>query len=307
MSEHKRPDGTSAKIIADSISPAGIRLTTLECVYPRIIHAEMMTHRQFSRNAASSRAIPVEKMIRMVQDNPYIPSHWGKNQKGMQAEEELSPQEQAEARAVWTCSMMDAVQRSQALLKIGVHKQLTNRLLEPFLWYTCLITATEWDNFFHLRCHPAAHPEMRAIAEAMRDARDASVPKQLSTSEWHLPYIRDEDYESVMFLAKPTDPLWVQSQLKKISVARCARLSYLTQDGKRDYNLDVELHDRLLVSGHMSPFEHVARPMTSSSYTLRKDIIGEGPSFCGNFDGWIQYRKTIPHEHDILSAKGASS
>lgn len=138
---------TQAKIIRDSIAPNGIRLTSLECVYPRIIHAEVMTHRVFSRNAASSRAIPVQKMIRMVQENPYVPSSWGTNQKGMQAGEDLDERDASKARDTWLHARDAAVSYAEKLLDVGVHKQLTNRLLEPFLWYTCLITATEWNNW----------------------------------------------------------------------------------------------------------------------------------------------------------------
>jgi thymidylate synthase ThyX len=298
----------SAKIIADSVSPDGVRLTTIECVYPRIIHAEMMTHRVFSRNAASSRAIPVEKMIRMVEENPYIPTHWGKNQKGMQADEELSIEHQKAATVEWLHARDEAIYRAQKILTIGVHKQITNRLLEPFLWYTCIITFTEWTNFSNLRCNKHAHPEIKLAAELMRDAMGKSEPKALGYGDWHLPYVHDEDFEQVI-LADPTHPMLVQERLCKVSVGCCARVSYLTHDGKRDPAEDIALADRLLVAGHMSPFEHVARPMEEKDAKVvdvekitngcsRTELLAN--TFCGNFRGWVSFRKMIPGEGDIL-------
>lgn len=298
---------TCAKILADSVSPDGVRLTTLECIYPRIIHAEIMTHRQFSRLAASSRAVPVEKMIRKVEEDPYIPTRWGKNQKGMQAEQDVSPEAAQRAAYHWLQARDYAVERAKALLACGIHKQLTNRLLEPFLWYTALITATEWSNFFNLRCNPAAHPEIRLIAELMRDAMEQSRPVELGYGGWHLPlWGSDEDLDAGSSL----------EDIRKISVARCARISYLTHDGKRDPQADVELHDRLLAAGHCSPFEMVARPMNASEIDLFKQPIvewrdgaayptGRYTHFLGNLDGWVQYRKTIPHEADILGKASA--
>jgi thymidylate synthase ThyX len=276
----------AAKVIADSISPDGVRLATLQVTFPRIVLAEINTHRQFSRNSASSRAIPIEKMIRMVQENPYVPMHWGKNQRGMQADEELSELEQRASRAVWQEAMHQALRHAKELAEIGVHKQITNRLLEPFMWHTALISSTEWSNFFSLRCHRDAHPELRRAAELMRDAMERSTPNPLAYGEWHRPLIHADE-----------PPMTLEESLK-VSVGRCARVSYLTHDGVRDPQADVELCDRLLVSGHLSPAEHVARPLT-------KWTSGAPPQyrFVGNFRGWIQFRKTIPNEHDILGAR----
>jgi thymidylate synthase ThyX len=313
----------SAKIVADSMSPDGVRLTTMEVVFPRIVLAEFNTHRmlwgtegsdypEFSRNSASSRAIPVEKMIKMVQEHPFIPTHWGKNQKGMQAEQELSPEEQRKASGAWKDARSLAVGQARRLLDLGVHKQITNRLLEPFMWHTVIVTATEWDNYLHLRRHPAAHPEIRLAADKMYEAMAASEPKLLGYGDWHMPYIRDEDFEQLI-LRDPTHPLAVQQNLCKVSVGRCARVSLLTHDGRRDPSEDVRLHDTLLASGHMSPFEHVARPMApddrQNSMAVWNDtdeIDGYAPiakTWSGNFRGWVQYRKLISNEHDILGAR----
>jgi thymidylate synthase ThyX len=268
----------SAKIVKDSVSWLGVRLTTLEIVFPRCILAEINTHRMFSRNSASSRAIPVEKMLKRVRENPYVPSHWGQNQKGMVAEVEVDAYSQERAKNEWLAACSLALSQAERLMKLGIHKQVTNRLLEPFMWHTCIVSATEWSNFFHLRCNPQAHPEIQKVACAMRDAIEASVPALKASGEWHLPFVDDEEVtEYGIEIAK------------KVSVGRCARVSYLTHDGKRDINEDVALHDRLLTSGHMSPMEHPATPNSV------------GTMYVGPFRGWTQYRKFIPRESDILA------
>jgi thymidylate synthase ThyX len=294
----------AAKILADSVSPDGVRLTTMEVTFPRIVLAEMNTHRMLSRNSASSRAIPVEKMIRMVDEHSFVPTHWGKNQKGMQAEVEIAD-ERDEAIGTWLEARDHAVHCAMHLLRLGVHKQIANRLLEPFMWHTCIVTATEFSNFFHLRCHRDAHPEIQRAAELMRDAMEKSKPHFCPYGQWHVPLIQMEEAESFAppELMEADDWEW----LCKVSVGRCARVSYLTHDGVRDPRADVELCERLLASGHMSPFEHVARPMTFedlSSDEKAREVSLRG-KFRGNFRGWVQYRKQIPNEHDILGAANA--
>lgn len=263
----------SAKVICDSISPMGVRLITLEVVMPRIILAEFNTHRVFSRNSASSRAIPVEKMIERVQNDPFIPLYWGKNQRGMQANEELPAQTQEQARLMWLAARHEAIQFATMLSEFGVHKQITNRLLEPFLWHTVIVTATEWSNFFAQRCHPDAQPEMRLTAEAMRDAMDASTPKPIDYGQWHLPYMSGA--EACMEIGRA----------KMVSVARCARVSYLQHDGTRSVEKDIDLFEKLTQGGHWSPFEHVARPNFHYPHAYQ-----------GNFRGWHQFRKDFPNE-----------
>jgi thymidylate synthase ThyX len=253
----------------------------MEVVFPRIVLAEFNTHRMLSRNSASSRAIPVEKMIKSVLENPYVPIHWGKNQKGMQAEEEFTGNDAKLLELEWRQAAHQAVKSAEKFLQLGVHKQITNRLLEPFLWHTVVVTATDWDNFFHLRNHPAAHPEIHRVAELMQYEYENHVPTPKEQDEYHIPYIQeDEDF--------PVE------KAVKISVARCARVSYLTHDGKRDPKEDLVLHNRLLSSGHLSPFEHVAKPhKIRPLYTY----------YSGNFRGWLQYRKTLPYEQDILGPR----
>jgi hypothetical protein len=295
----------SAKIVCDSISPRGTRLTSLELVFPRCILAEVNTHTVLTKNSASSRAIPVEKMLRRVQDNPYVPSHWGINQSGMQAEKELPEHMRPVAEDAWLEARDNAVNSVRKLLNVGdvygkesyeVHKQITNRLLEPFMWHTALITGTEWNNFFNLRCHKDAHPDFIKVAKLAYRALQESEPQQLEYGVWHLPYIRPEEHDEFS-----TD------ELIKLSVARCARVSYLTQDGIRNPQKDLDLHHRLLTSGHMSPFGHIGRPMHPDEQDDWLATAHEGSvenTWSGNFRGWVQYRKTIPGEFDIKATRG---
>ena len=205
-----------AKIIADSISTAGKRITTMQLCYPRFIHSEFMTHRMFSRNAMSSRAVPVAKMIEQVRSNPAMPIHWGTNQPGMQASAVLSNEMDARlgtsprqyVKTLWEHVAEDAANIAERMAQLGAHKQIVNRILEPFQWMHTVVTATEWDNFFELRCHPDAQPEINALACAMRDAMQASTPTERLEYEWHLPYVSDDERE-----------LNTTDKLRKISAA----------------------------------------------------------------------------------------
>jgi len=280
----------SAKIICDSLSPDGVRLTTFEVTMPRIVLAELNTHRMFSRSSASSRAIPVEKMLKMVRDTPYIPGHWGKNQKGMVADKELDEFEQAKACLAWMAARNDAVRHAERLLEIGVHKQITNRLLEPFLFHTVVVTATEWSNFFNLRCHKDAHPDIRKVALLMLEQYNTYKPAKLGYGQWHLPYLTLEEI---------ADLHMQKIDAYKISAARCAAVSYMRQ-GERDIPKELARYEQLLSGGHMSPLEHPARPMTEEE--IDKWAVAElgGIPFLGNLCGWVQHRKEIPDEEDRL-------
>jgi len=298
--------GHKVTILADSISEIGDRITTFEATYPRIIHAEVMTHRVLSRCAASSRAIPVSKLIKAVEDNPYIPSHWGKNQKGMKADVELNASQKQRARGSWLRARDKAVASARELLSIGLHKQLTNRLLEPFQWYTAIITATEWDNLLNLRIHPDAHPDIQELARGMKEAMGSNYPSDLREGAYHLPLIRAEDIDECSLSTE---------ELVKISCARCARVSYLTHDGVRDTSKDLELYDRLLAKGHLSPLEHAARPMSHLELIEYRTAYGRysrtltptPPSspFLGNLRGWVSHRKEIPGEANIMAHRKA--
>lgn len=268
----------SARVLIDSISPSGVRLTTMEVRYPRFIHSEMMTHRVFSRNAASSRAIPIKKMIAAVRDEPAMPIFWGKNQSGMSAQREIEGTARRLALAEWQRALENALATAERLSEpdIDLHKQLVNRVLEPFAWITVIITATEWSNFFTQRCHADAQPEIKAAAELMLQAYRASTPRTVAMGGWHLPLILEDE--------RTLDP----ATLCKLSVARCARVSYLTHDGTRDHEKDLELYERLMsggANGHWSPTEHVATPLPDPRESS------------GNLRGWRQYRKLFTQEN----------
>jgi thymidylate synthase ThyX len=271
----------SAKVLADSVSPAGHRLTTLEVTMPRIVLAEFNTHRMFSRSSASSRAIPVEKRIASLWEDPFIPEAFGKNQKGMQASENLGEAANDKARAIWIEALESAKLFAGRLAEVGVHKQLANRLIEPFCWHTVICSSTEFSNYWGLRISPLAQPEIQTPSAMMRVAMDASSPKLMGYGEWHLPLVPD--------YAELREGHFTTSQIAQISAARCARVSYLTHEGKRDPGADIVLYERLVSSGHMSPLEHVATPCTQR---MEHDFVG-------NFCGWFQLRKTIPNEQDF--------
>ena len=175
----------SVRVLLDSISPIGVRLTTLEVTFPRFVLAEFNTHRQLSRNSASSRAVPTSKLIERVERDPVLPLEWGRNKAGMSASELLSAEEAQAAKCIWLQARDDAVLRARRLLELNVHKQELNRLLEPFLWHTVIVTATQWENFFELRCARNAQPEIREAALRMRDAIERSHPGRVALGEWH--------------------------------------------------------------------------------------------------------------------------
>lgn len=281
----------TAKVIADSINVIGNRITTLQLRYPRFIHAEFMTHRMFSRNASSSRAIPVERLIKDIIDDTAMPIHWGKNQKGMQADVEhdaevkwTSEEEFYSAfvsrEEAWFWARDKAIQAARAYARSGYHKQIVNRLLEPFAHINVVVTATEWENFFQLRDHADAQPEIRLLAQAIRKAMDASQPKPLVRGEWHLPYVMPEDHVALQGFHQHSRRDGVMEDLKRVSAARCARVSYMTHDGRRPpFEEDLELFVRLAGSDpkHLSPLEHQAEALDS-------------PSMIRNFRGWSQFR-----------------
>lgn len=281
----------STRVVADSVSPAGHRLTTFEVVMHRFVLAEFNTHRVFSRNSASSRAIPLAKQVQRVADNPAVPVKWPAEQPGMQGGDEIADVTAARERWVW--ARQHAALAAQMLGKMGVHKSIANRLLEPFMWHTVVVTATAWENFFGLRCNPMAQPEIRVAAEAMKAAYDASIPREIGLNEWHLPFMDDEEIDS---LGSALDRV-------KVSSARCARVSYLTHDGVRNMEKDIQLYERLTTAEpmHASPLEHVATPEPENVHEVSvvachaPNDIGYPrmtltlPKY-GNLLGWHQHR-----------------
>lgn len=293
----------SAKIVADSIGPNDVRLTTFVLTYPRFIHAEFMTHRVFSRNASSSRAIPVKKQIQMVIDNPVIPLAFTKNKAGMQGGEALTGEQEELAVATWLAARNAAVLHAQALCDQEVHKQYANRVLEPFAHITVVATATDLDNFFTLRCHYMAQPEINVLATEMLKEFEASVPKVRVAGSWHLPFIEEltpevsKGWDTEKALIPNLPQALIDDNVEvaiRRSVARCARVSYLNHEGKNPTLAeDLQLYDRLLGSApiHASPAEHQA--MATDEIMARS----------GNLRGWIQYRKTLENEN-VTEFKG---
>lgn len=299
----------TAKIIKDSINPNGVRITTVELEYPRFIHSEVMTHRMFSRNSASSRAIPVAKIIEQVETNPAMPIHWGKNQPGMQANEELQGVEREAMIQSWIASAKEAASRAKVMSQIGGHKQIVNRILEPYQIMKVLVTATEWQNFFHLRDHEDAQPEIKELAVQIKKAIQESVPDKLECGMWHLPYIvtKFEQGEQTYWLDAETEVSLEDAQ--KVSCSACAQVSYR----KLDTSLEKakELYKKLVESEpvHASSFEHCAKVMKTDKWPqyicpdVWIDVEEEGIThadrdgvyWSGNFKGWIQYRQLIPN------------
>lgn len=289
----------SAEVICDSVSPAGARLTTMCLTYPRIVHSELMTHRMLSRNSASSRAIPWAVMSEQISSNPFVPLSYGLEQRGMQQGDTIPEVLLPLANAIWLAARDSALDYANMLHNIGqtainldfdsvilsyladseydaiydwdddtlrIHKSIPNRITEPWMWITVVVSATHWQNLFRLRCHHAAEQHIRKVIELARAAYNASVPVQRVE---HLPYVLESESGLDSRFA--------------ISTARCARVSYNRQGGS-DVAADLALHDRLLAdkdAPHVSPFEH---PATAA----------EGRH--GNFVGWRQYRQTIPNE-----------
>jgi Thymidylate synthase complementing protein len=283
-----------AKIILDSIGPNDARLTTFELTYPRMVHAELLTHRVFSRNSASSRAIPTEKLLARIEADPVMPVWWGKNQSGMQAREELIGEDLVRAQDRWRAAVLSGVWHARRLGETGFHKQIANRAAELGMFITVIVTATEFDNFFALRDHEAAQPEIADVAGKAHRLWGESEPQRLPAGGWHLPYVTGFDAEDLKVLG--ADALCL------ISSGRCAAVSYLNQD-KRDPSGDIARADKLAAAGHMSPFEHIAQALTVEGWkayalsTAELWIHGRVP--VGNLWGWRQYRKGLFCEHDF--------
>lgn len=292
----------SANIVQDSVNACGNRLTTFVLEFPRWILAEINTHRMFSRNVASSRAIPVEKMIEMVLKNPAVPEFYGKNQSGMQSLEELSGESLDKAKGEWLKARDRAVESARSLLEAGLHKQYVNRVIENFMYVRAIVSATEFENFFALRAHKDSQPELQKLAYLMLEQYNNSTPKKLQPGEWHIPFGDkiDEDkltelvyknYESEVFhfcgncSSERVHNKKIELK-KKIAVARCARISYFNYEGKDDYEADIKLCDRLFgsIPRHLSPAEHVAEALDCEQWE-------------GNFCGFKQYRKFFENEN----------
>ncbi|WP_205473552.1 FAD-dependent thymidylate synthase [Nocardioides sp. SYSU D00038] len=294
-----------ARIVADSRNEQGVRLTSMEVRFHRFVLSEFNTHRVFSRNSASSRAIPIAKQLSKLQDGLAIPLSWPTEKPGMQGGPELEPSAMTCAEKEWVSAADAAIEAVRKLQDLRVHKSVTNRLLEPFMWHTVVVTSTAWENFLLQRDSDLAQPEIRVVAQQMRKELDNSSPTDLVEGQWHLPYVRAEDRDAGLSVL----------DLVKVSAARCARTSYLTQDGSRDVEKDFLLYERLVSArpAHWSPLEHVATPwvenqmqhdiefqdISGSSHTVRTVHLPR----VGNLRGWRSLRTEVEAAQTAVTFK----
>lgn len=318
MIKVKGKAGISVELVAHSESEFGQELMTFRLHYPRIIHAELMTHRMFSRNASSSRAIPVSAMLDQVRGNPAMPVHFGKNQSGMQdagVHDALVEWDDWEfpIDEIWEKAGQYAADFSEAISQAGYHKQVANRLLEPYQFMNTIVSMTDIDNFWHLRLHKDADPTFVNLTECMKEAYDQSVPETVDETDYHLPFIEKmkPDFGVIKYFAD-NEEVTLEEAIK-ISVSLCCQVSYRKADFSKEKAM--KIWDMLVTMNpvHASPLEHVARPLTRYEYESRRHvqslindygIIGVNAYYCGNFKGWIQYRKEQPNENvDYFSGK----
>jgi len=306
--------GITAKVVAKSVSESGKVICTFELEYPRFIHSEIMTHRLFSRNAMSSRAVPISKMIEQVRENPATPIHWGKNQAGMQAVEQCVNAvlddigQEFSVDEWWELSAEEAAKAAEAMADAGYHKQIVNRLLEPFQMMKTVLTATEFDNFFWLRCHSDAQPEIKELADCMYKSYKNAVSQELTAGEYHTPYVDYfiDDEHGIGYCVDTEDGVVMLSseEALKVSASCCAQVSYRVLDNGLEKALMI--YDKLVESQpvHASPFEHQATPMSApkdNPFHPMGDVEGvthqdvDGNYWSGNLKGWIQYRQLIPN------------
>lgn len=302
----------TAKIIQHSISHyTGKQIITYELEYPRYIHAEFMTHRLFSRNSASSRAIPIEAMHKQILEANVEFAHYGKNQPGMQAKEELDSLNKAAVKDLWFAARDYCLGIAKAMATHGAHKQLVNRTSEPWMMMKVVMTTTEEANWDWLRRHDDAQPEIRVLAEVMHKAKMASMPFELWGDEWHVPYVnRFRNPENGDLYYKVGDTTIGVDDAKMISASCCAQVSYRKNDDSLDKAKAV--FDRLInsVPVHSSPVEHQATPINYDyhlpegsitydlDWTAKQGITHQhvdGSLGSGNFRDWIQFRQLIPN------------
>jgi thymidylate synthase ThyX len=299
-------DKITAKIIADSISVKGIRMTTMEIEYPRFILAELNTHRMLSKNSASSRAIPVKAMHEHIQASPAEPTYWGKNQAGMQAKVEIDGPDLSEAKYIWGKAKEDALHWAAALAsRLEVHKQIANRITEPWMTMKTVISGTEWRNFWWLRCHADAQPEINVLAQKMFELYQQHEPQLLQPGEWHVPYVNTRrDHRGNLQYLDSNDTTISAEAARIVSASCCAQVSYRKNDDTLEKA--TKIYRQLIESepAHASPVEHQATPMYPGVDEYSPDawqpgtthVSANGDLWSGNFRGWIQHRKLIVNE-----------
>ena len=314
-----RPTNITAKVVCDSVSEQGVRLTTFEIEYPRIVMSEFNTHRSVSKNSSSSRAIPVSKMLEHTEKVNLKPIYFGSKQSGMQAGKELDGDDLPSAKYFWEAAMFDAIAWATELDELGVAKEVTNRLVEPFQLVKVVCTSTDWDNFFNLRLHPDADPNICMLAYKMYKAMEESAPVKLKVGEWHLPYVDiGWNGKGELCYANPNFDFIDLEQAIRLSAASCASVSYRT-DGMTLEKAD-KIFDMLIKAEvvHSSPLEHCATPIVEKFDYFDKDDLDtgyevnlplhpdswedgithvnkQGDLCSGNLRSWIQYRHLLPN------------
>lgn len=313
-----RETSIKATVICDSISEQGVRLTTFEIEYLRIVMSEFNTHRSVSKNSSSSRAIPVSKMLEHTQNINLKPIYFGSKKSGMQAGDELDGNDLINAKLFWEAALFDAITWATELDELGVAKEVCNRLVEPFQLVKVVCTATDWDNFFNLRLHPDADPNICMLAYKMYEAMQESKPIELKAGEWHLPFVNvgwngkgemcyaDDDFNFVEL-----------EQAIKLSAASCASVSYRTEGmtlEKADKIFDMLIKAEVV---HSSPLEHCATPVSKEVEIENSDYLTvgfinkasdpntwedgvthmnkQGELCSGNLRGYVQYRHLLPN------------
>lgn len=317
-----------AEVLADSVAPSDVRVTTIKGVYPRFIHAEVLRHRVQSHAVMSSRAVPTEKLIELVRNDMFVPETFHARVKGMGYGDELDASLQDAARQIWMQAGMTMAHAAEDLMEVGIDKSRANRLIEPFLPVVDIITATEWSNFLALRqpdgSDPVpqkefpAQPEFQIFARMVREAMEESEPKELKYGEWHLPLTPD-------FTLDGDEAWW--NEWARISAGRIAKVSFMKLDFEAP-EIGLERQGRLVDDAHWSPSEHPCRPLTRqdvfddalaskimlpasfardlvvsaqadpAAFDATKIGVREDELWCGNLRGFVQLRKLYDLEHD---------
>lgn len=293
------------KLLKYSCSNEAIHLYTFEVEIPRVILAEWNTHGIMNSNAQSSRAVPVAKLIEQVQKNPYYPPIWGKNQRGMQAYERNDELVWGmPVDAFWQDCINDACNKAHALDQAKYHKQIANRVIEPYSHTKLVISGTEWDNFFNLRIHHAAEPNIREMAIQIYQTMRTASPQSLNPGEWHLPYIDTYHNKNGKIVYSFKGKKLTTEQAIRVSLACIAKVSYRSLDPSPEA-VDKIINTLFPDDGspiHASPSQHIATPF-QYPYDADEWQVGEshrdkqGWSWSAQLRGWCQYRKTIPNEN----------
>lgn len=310
-----------ACVLADSISPPtpqhpnGVRLISVAAEYPREVLAEFNTHTIMSKSTSSSRATPMEQMLKKIESDGHTPE-FGGNTRGMQAKDTWEGSQAEQARRIWEDAKADAVRHARRFMELGVHKQVGNRVVENYGWTRQVITSTQWANFFTLRTHDDAHPAFRRIARMMYVAISRSTPKKLGYGDWHLPFVNDADRGQIAEICGDGD--WFPEKAEPIrkmflehggrttadlfacilSAVRCARTSYNRFDGTghgfthgdwKTFGTLALRDDSGTNPVHASPTGHQGTPLHPAQQSAY-------PWKVSNLAGWLQFRRLIPKE-----------